>query len=79
MGLWDRYRAGETAHCPRDGAGVALAVDAAAKTYRLVCTQCGLASSWFASGPSGLHFRTAAPTIGPGALTGDDADEDANI
>ncbi len=44
---------------------MALAVDGAAKTYRLVCTECGLASPWFGTTPSGLVFRSAGTTVGP--------------
>jgi hypothetical protein len=79
VGLWDRYRAGEAAQCPRDGAGVALAVDAAAKSYRLICTHCGLASPWFGSSPSGIHFRTAAATIGPGELVGEETTDEFEL
>jgi hypothetical protein len=45
--LWQRFRRGAVAPCPRDGAPLALAVDGSAKAYRLVCTQCGNASQWF--------------------------------
>ena len=45
--------------------GIALAVDGAAKAYRLVCTQCGLASPWFGTTPSGLVFRSPPPTVSP--------------
>lgn len=61
--LWAKFRSGETAVCPRDKFGVALSVDGAAKSYRLVCTECGLASPWFGTTPSGLVFRTLAGTI----------------
>ncbi len=63
--LWARFRAGEVVPCPRDSAGMALAVDGAAKAYRLVCTQCGLASPWFGTTPSGLVFRSAPTTMSP--------------
>lgn len=63
--LWAKFRAGEVIRCPQDSAGMALAVDGAAKAYRLVCTQCGLASPWFGTTPSGLVFRSPAPTLAP--------------
>ena len=50
--LWAKFRAGDVIHCPRDSYGMALAVDGAAKAYRLVCTQCGLASPWFGNVPT---------------------------
>ncbi|HVJ90093.1 MAG TPA: hypothetical protein VM580_09845 [Labilithrix sp.] len=63
--LWARYRAGEVIRCPRDTAGMALAVDGAAKAYRLVCTRCGLASPWFGTTPNGLVFRNTPTTASP--------------
>lgn len=63
--LWAKFRAGEVIRCPRDEAGMALAVDGAAKAYRLVCTKCGLASPWFGTTPTGLVFRSPPPTLGP--------------
>jgi hypothetical protein len=63
--LWTKFRAGDVIYCPRDHAGMALAVDGAAKSYRIVCTHCGLASPWFGTTPSGLVFRTPPATIGP--------------
>lgn len=63
--LWSKFRAGEVILCPRDGAGMALAVDGAAKTYRLVCTHCGLASPWFGTTPGGLVFRNPPTTMSP--------------
>ncbi|HEY8042569.1 MAG TPA: hypothetical protein VIF15_22360 [Polyangiaceae bacterium] len=66
-GVWDRFRAGEVVPCPADGAPLALAVDAAAGAYRFVCTKCGVASSWFESGPSGIHIRGYSP---PGSSRG---------
>ncbi len=56
--VWDRFRAGGVVACPRDGAPMALAVDAAAGAYRFVCTSCGTASPWFESGPNGLKIKT---------------------
>lgn len=63
--LWATFRAGNVVPCPRDASGVALAVDGAAKAYRLVCTKCGLASPWFGTTPNGLVFRSPPPTINP--------------
>ena len=64
--LWAKFRSGDVVHCPRDAASVALAVDGAAKAYRLVCTQCGLASPWFGTTPSGLVFRGTGGATVPG-------------
>jgi hypothetical protein len=63
--LWANWRAGEVLHCVRDSHGMALAVDGAAKSYRIVCTHCGLASPWFGTTPSGLVYRTPPATVGP--------------
>lgn len=63
--LWAKFRAGEVIGCPRDTAAIALAVDGAAKSYRLVCTQCGLASPWFGTTPAGLVFRSSQSTMHP--------------
>jgi hypothetical protein len=54
---WDRFRAGDVVPCPLDRAHLALAVDASTGVYRFVCTQCGAASPWFESGPTGLRLR----------------------
>lgn len=71
--LWAKFRTGEVIHCPRDaGYGMALAVDGAAKAYRLVCTKCGLASPWFGTTPTGLVFRSPPPTLGPNGSAGDE-------
>ena len=64
--LWAKFRAGEMILCPRDHGGMALAVDGAAKAYRIVCTRCGLASPWFGTTPSGLVFRSPPATVQPG-------------
>ncbi|MDB4942546.1 MAG: hypothetical protein JWP97_2080 [Labilithrix sp.] len=64
--LWAKFRSGEVIYCPRDRFGMALAVDGAAKAYRIVCTECGLASPWFGTTPSGLVFRSPPPTVNPG-------------
>lgn len=71
--LWTRWKAGDVIHCPRDNAGMALAVDGAAKAYRLVCTRCGLASPWFGTTPSGLVFRSPPPTVNPNQSAPDDS------
>ena len=63
--LWAQFRSGEVVPCPRDAGGIALA---AAKSYRLVCTQCGLASPWFGTTPSGIVYRAPAGTIPGGPL-----------
>lgn len=63
--LWAKFRAGEVIQCPRDAKGMAVAVDGAAKAYRIICTQCGLASPWFGTTPSGLAFRNPTPTAHP--------------
>ncbi len=70
--LWAKFRAGEVIACPRDAGGVALAVDGAAKAYRLVCTQCGLASPWFGTTPAGLVFRSPPTTMSPGGSSAAD-------
>lgn len=64
--LWAKFRAGDVIYCPRDSVGMALAVDGAAKAYRIVCTECGLASPWFGTAPSGLVFRNAPATLNAG-------------
>jgi hypothetical protein len=58
--LWVAFRAGGVVPCPSDGGSIALNVDGA-NAYRLVCTQCGTASSWFEAPPSGLRDRVMAP------------------
>ncbi len=55
--LWARFRGGDVVPCPRDDSAFALAVDGAAKSYRLVCTKCGLSSPWFGTTPTGLVLR----------------------
>jgi hypothetical protein len=59
--VWGRFRAGGTVKCPRDGEPLALAVDASAGVYRLVCTTCGVASAWFEAGPDGVRVRGGVP------------------
>lgn len=63
--LWTKFRSGAVILCPRDSAGMALAVDGAAKAYRIVCTECGLASPWFGTTPNGLVFRSPTATMSP--------------
>ena len=63
---WDEFRAGAVVRCARDGAHVALAVDATAGAYRLVCVRCGAASFWFESDPQGIRIRTLLPVRGAG-------------
>ncbi|HEY3817376.1 MAG TPA: hypothetical protein VGL81_09410 [Polyangiaceae bacterium] len=55
--VWARFRGGAMVHCPVDAGPLALAVDGAAGAYRFVCTDCGLASPWFESGPLGTNVR----------------------
>jgi hypothetical protein len=55
--VWERYRRGAPVPCPADAVAMALAVDAAAGAYRFVCTQCGVSSAWFESGPQGILVR----------------------
>jgi len=58
--LWDSFRAGGVVRCPSDAGSLALSVDGAS-AYRLVCTQCGTASSWFEVVPAGLRDRVTPP------------------
>ncbi|HEY4012674.1 MAG TPA: hypothetical protein VGM06_05025 [Polyangiaceae bacterium] len=57
---WARFRSGDPVPCPIDRAPLALAVDASAGTYRFVCTDCGVSSPWFESGPAGIRVRAGA-------------------
>jgi hypothetical protein len=70
--LWERFRKGDGAPCPRDNAPLALAVDGAAKAYRLVCTRCGVASPWFEASPTGILLKGPAPTLVPQPGMNDD-------
>ena len=63
--VWERFRGGGAAACPRGDASMALAVDAAAGAYRFVCTTCGLASPWFESGPDGMKIRGGVESFAP--------------
>jgi hypothetical protein len=58
--LWDSFRNGGAVTCPSDGGSLALSVDGAS-AYRLVCTQCGTASSWFEVVSAGLRDRVNPP------------------
>ena len=60
--LWQLYKSGATAPCPRDHAPLALAVNAIAKSYRLVCTLCGNSSGWFEAALTGVHVRNVDDT-----------------
>jgi len=64
--LWDQFKSGGVARCPRDEAPLALAVDGASKSYRLVCTRCGNASLWFDIAPTGIHVRSGDESQNPG-------------
>jgi hypothetical protein len=66
--LWEEFRAGGAPICPSNDGPLALSVDGA-NAYRLVCTQCGTASSWFEVVASGLRDRVTDPPVekDPGA------------
>jgi hypothetical protein len=66
--LWDSFRAGNVVPCPGDSGPLALSVDGN-NSYRLVCTRCGTASSWFEAVPAGIRLRTIPP--GPEDETAD--------
>ncbi len=66
--FWDRFRAGDVVECPADAGSLALNVDGN-NAYRLVCCQCGTASSWFEAAPAGIRLRTVPP--GPDEETAD--------
>jgi hypothetical protein len=61
--LWDAFRDGAPVACPRDGGPVAVAVDATAHAYRLVCVRCGCSSPWFESQPTGIHVRSGTSSM----------------
>ena len=65
--LWDSFKMGAVVKCPKDDAPLALAVDGAAKSYRLVCTRCGNASLWFETTGGAIQVRNAEELPGPGA------------
>jgi hypothetical protein len=58
--LWDSFRAGDVVACPSDSGSLALSVDGN-NAYRLVCTRCGVASSWFEAVTAGIRPRTIPP------------------
>jgi hypothetical protein len=62
---WTHFRSGNIVLCPIDQAPVALAVDASSGMYRFVCTQCGAASTWFESGPTGIRIPGPLPDYRP--------------
>ena len=64
--LWATYTSGGIPGCPRDQTPMALSVDGASKSYRLVCTRCGNASLWFEPASSGIRVRSADDTLLPG-------------
>jgi hypothetical protein len=71
--LWDIFRAGKPVVCPREGGAVAVAVDATAHAYRMVCVRCGAATPWFESPPTGVRIRTGTssmPAAKPGPTEG---------
>jgi hypothetical protein len=68
--LWEQFKAGSIARCPLDQGALALAVDGASKSYRLVCTDCGNASLWFEAYPTGIHIRNTDDTLVPGPPEG---------
>lgn len=61
--LFDAWRSGKTVPCPGDRGPMALAVDASAQAYRLVCVRCGNASLWFETAPSGIQVRTGTSSF----------------
>ena len=61
--LWDVFRAGKPAICPRDGGAMAVGVDATAHAYRMICVQCGTASPWFESPATGVRVRTGTSSM----------------
>ena len=65
--VFDLFRSGGVAACPNEGVPMALAVDGAAAAYRLVCTQCGVASDWFEATLGEVKLRDASsPRVGAG-------------
>ena len=60
---WEAFRRGAPIACPRDGGPLAIAVDATAHAYRMICVSCGAASSWFESRPTGVHVRTGTSSM----------------
>ena len=60
--LWEAFRGGGVALCPRDAHPMALSVDGVANCYRFACVKCGLASAWFEAKFAQLALRG---TLGP--------------
>jgi hypothetical protein len=58
--LWESFRTGGVVACPVEAGSLALSVDGN-NAYRLVCTRCGTASSWFEAAPAGIRPRTVPP------------------
>jgi hypothetical protein len=61
--LWEGFRRGSKAICPRDGGALAVAVDAPAHAYRMICVRCGAATPWFESPPTGIRVRTGTSSM----------------
>ena len=61
--LWGEFRQGTPAACPRDARPVAVAVDAVAHAYRMICVTCGAASPWFESRPTGMRIRSGTSSM----------------
>ena len=67
---WETFRKGAPARCPRDEGPLAVAVDATAHAYRMICVACGAASPWFEHGPArGIVIRTGTSSM-PAPRTG---------
>jgi hypothetical protein len=58
--LWQSFRDGGVARCPRDAGPLALSVDGT-NAYRLTCTRCGASSTWFEATTAGIRLRTIPP------------------
>jgi hypothetical protein len=61
--LWDLFRKGKGVVCPREGGAVAVAVDATAHAYRMICVRCGAATPWFESPLTGVRVRTGTSSM----------------
>jgi hypothetical protein len=62
--LWDAFRKGKQVPCPRDAGPLALAVDATAHAYRMICVKCGAASPWFEATATGaIHVRSGTSSM----------------
>jgi hypothetical protein len=49
---------------------MALAVDATAHAYRMICVRCGAASPWFESQANGIHVRSGTSSMPAPARAG---------